>query len=107
MNGDPEGWLDTFESVSSGLLSPTTTIFSALDPLFLLISPTRKRCQKSLDYINNKFDEIAQQKRELIQKGVTSNTPESEKNLLTLMLEAEQRGEAMVDPIELRVNSTI
>ncbi|CAO3697771.1 unnamed protein product [Rhizopus stolonifer] len=107
LNGDPEDWLGTFESVSNGLFSPAATIFSALDPLFLLISPTRKKCQKSLEYINNKFDEIAQKKRELIRKGVTSNTPESEKNLLTLMLEAEQRGEVMVDPIELRQNIAV
>ncbi|KAG1442292.1 hypothetical protein G6F56_011125 [Rhizopus delemar] len=107
LQGDPEEWGLNFELVNDGLLSATATVFSALDPLFVRFLPSRIRCQNALDKLNNKFDELAKEKRALLYSGVASDTPEHEKNLLTLMLEAEQRGEAMVTPVELRQNIAV
>ena len=48
--------------------------------------------------------EIAQQKRMEIKSGVYADVPDNEKDLLTLMLEAEEKGGVWTSEDELRVS---
>lgn len=53
--------------------------------------------------MNLKFDELAKQKRAEVKSGVYANVPDHDKDLLTLMLEAMEKGEALTSQDELRV----
>lgn len=52
----------------------------------------------------DKLDEVIQYKRDLLSKGQKNNEDlENERDLLTLMIESEQRGEGALTDEELKV----
>ncbi|KAG1146795.1 hypothetical protein G6F37_004157 [Rhizopus arrhizus] len=104
LNGDPDGWTRTYHLVNEALDDPILNVFPSMGALLLVISPVKRRRMAAIDKLNRKFDEMAQKKRREIQKGSYSNKPDSEKDLLTLMLEAENNGEGLLSDTELRQN---
>lgn len=86
------------------MLDPLFNIFPSLDFIMRHIYPTRIRGIEAVTKLNAKFDELARKKRIEIQKGVYANVPDSQKDVLTLMLESEKKGESMKTDEELRVS---
>ncbi|CAO3680930.1 unnamed protein product [Rhizopus stolonifer] len=107
LQGDPEGWTKTYNLVIETLLDPLFNVFPALDSVMRHIYPKRIKGIEAVIKLNAKFDELARKKRIEIQKGVYANVPDSQKDVLTLMLESEQKGESMKTDEELRHNIAI
>jgi cytochrome P450 len=104
LNGDPDDWTKTYHLVNEALADPILNVFPSMGALLLVVSPAKRRRMAAIDKLNRKLDEMAQKKRREIQKGSYSNRPDSEKDLLTLMLEAENNGEGLLSDTELRHN---
>ena len=104
MEGDPEKWGEVYHLVNKQLNDPIEFIFSKHVPLLHRILPEKRRAHAALAKLNAKFDEIVRQRRAELESGALDNVPENEKDLITLMLEAEKRGEAIVTEEQLRVS---
>lgn len=91
MKGDPEGWTKTYNVVVSSLFNPWLNIFAKLDYLLKYISPERRRVMRATTRFNGMLDDLTNKKRQEILQKANSNIPESEKDLLTLMIEADMR----------------
>lgn len=105
MTGDPENWTSTYESVNKGLFDPLLNIMGSFS--FLLAFSSEKRRQiDAVTKLNNKLSQLAEKKRKEVQEDFQSDKPEHEKDLVTLMLEAEQRGEGITSDEQLRVSDS-
>ncbi|SAL99978.1 hypothetical protein [Absidia glauca] len=97
-------WPQTYETIRHGLFSPIV-LFPFLDWLLGYIFPSHwGKLNGAIDKLNGLLMDMAKQKREQLQASVDSLTPENEKDLLTLMLEAELRGEGSASDEELQGN---
>lgn len=97
-------WPQTYETIRLGLVSPIV-MFPFLDWLLGYLSPNHwGKLNGAIDKLNGLLMDMAKQKREQLQTSVDTLTPENEKDLLTLMLEAELRGEGSASDEELRVS---
>ncbi|CEJ00224.1 hypothetical protein RMCBS344292_14286 [Rhizopus microsporus] len=89
------------------LFDPVTNVFTGLDFLLRYVYPKRIRGAKAVNNLNKLFDQLVKEKRLEVQNGVHVNKPQDEKDLLTLMLEAKQRGEAMTTDMEMGHNVVV
>lgn len=103
LKGDPEGWTRKYNIVISSLFNPFTSIIAKYDFLFNYISAERRRVNKATDEFNLMLSNLADKRREKILKGETKDIPENEKDLLTLMIEADIREGVKITTTELRV----
>ncbi|KAI8886510.1 cytochrome P450 [Backusella circina FSU 941] len=95
-----------FEIVKNGIANPLYYIFPALDKYFLWMFPKRKHAHKCLHKFLQLVDKVIAEKRDLLKSGKLFNEflDENEKDILTLMIEAEQTGEGIMTETELRNN---
>lgn len=89
--------------VIAGLFNPWINIFAKVDFLMHYISPERRRINKATIKFTQMLDELADKKRKEILAGSNSDIPENEKDLLTLMIEADIRDKGTISNQELRV----
>ena len=62
---------------------------------------------KEMDHFNNMLSQVIENKRAHIASGIQNdNLQENEKDVLTLLIESEQRGEGALTDEELRVTIT-
>ncbi|KAI8070672.1 cytochrome P450 [Gongronella butleri] len=106
---DPNSvWTTTYEHIRRGFRSPYTFLFPKYDWLLRHIIPGRKQFDASVTKLNALLLDMAHKKRQEIKANAQDDSvPEAEKDLLTLMLEAEMRGEGMMSDDELRSNLAI
>lgn len=104
LQGDPEGWSKAYRLVNKHMLDPLEFMLIKWSFLLYLVIPEKRRAHAALAKLNAKFDEIVRQRRAELESGALDNVPENEKDLITLMLEAEKRGEAIVTEEQLRVS---
>ncbi|CEG64798.1 hypothetical protein RMATCC62417_01710 [Rhizopus microsporus] len=107
LKGDAEKWRAEYKLVMETLFDPVTNVFTGLDFLLRYVYPKRIRGAKAVNNLNKLFDKLVKEKRLEVQNGVHVNKPQDEKDLLTLMLEAEQKGEAMTTDMEMRHNVAV
>ncbi|KAI9476252.1 MAG: cytochrome P450 [Benjaminiella poitrasii] len=103
-------WVLTYNHINKGLQNPTYFFFPALDqPWLRWMFPKRRAMHQDMDRFLAMLDDIIVHKREKIERGETTNgvLEESEKDLLTLMIEAEQKGEGSLSNEELKSNLCI
>ncbi|KAI8380763.1 cytochrome P450 [Blakeslea trispora] len=96
---DPSSkWVVRYEAINEALQDPLFFLFPILEQKFLWMFPKRKAIHDQLDLFLNMMDDIIINKRKEIEAGMTENKDlnESEKDILTLMIEAEQRGEGVM-----------
>lgn len=105
LKGDPEGWTSTYEIVISALFNPWLNIFAKVDFLFKYLSPQRRRVMKATTRFNNMLESLTERRRKEILQGDTVGVPEGEKDLLTLMIEADIRENTETSTQELRVST--
>lgn len=103
---DSGGWVKTYEEISRNLEDPLFFIFPILDKKLLWMFPKRLQAHKEMDRFLNMIDGIIVNKREVLEKEKLENKPleENEKDLLTLMIESENRGEGNMSNSELKSN---
>ncbi|RCH98259.1 cytochrome P450-dit2 [Rhizopus azygosporus] len=107
LQGDPDEWTKTYRLVSDCLFDPVINVFSSYSFILDRIYPRRRRGVIATRKLGEKFLEIAQQKRMEIKSGVYADVPDNEKDLLTLMLEAEEKGGVWTSEDELRHNIAV
>ncbi|CEP12638.1 hypothetical protein [Parasitella parasitica] len=104
LNGDPEGWTETYNIAIAGLFDPFINIFVKVDFMMNYISSKRKRINKAITRFNSMLEDLANKRRQEILNGETLGVPENEKDLLTLMIEADIREGSRTTSTELRHN---
>jgi hypothetical protein len=107
MTGDSDGWTKTYDIIIDSLFDPWVNVFSKVDFLVQYISAKRRRVLKATAEFNSMIDNLINKRRQEILSGVKSDTPENEKDLLTLMIEADLREGTETSTLELRVSQTI
>ncbi|KAI9256690.1 cytochrome P450 [Sporodiniella umbellata] len=107
VQGDIDDWSKTYNMVVETVLDPVFNIFPSLDFLIGSFYPKRIRGVKAVDKLFSKFNEIIKNKRAAIENGSFKGIPDSEKDILTLMLESGQRGDSMKTEDELMHNVII
>ncbi|CAO3680922.1 unnamed protein product [Rhizopus stolonifer] len=104
LKGDPEHWSSNYALVNKGMLDPLMNIIGSFGFLVSLLSPKRKSWMDAVTRFNAKLAQLAEQRRKEVDRGIYSSKLDKEKDLLTLMLEAKQRGEGASSDEELSHN---
>jgi cytochrome P450 len=82
-------------------------VFPKLDQELLWLFPKRTMLHKKMGYFLDMLNEVVQNKRDLLENGQVNNNnlDENERDLLTLMIESEGKGEGKLTDAELKVNN--
>ncbi|CEJ05050.1 hypothetical protein RMCBS344292_18998 [Rhizopus microsporus] len=104
LKGDPDNWTRTYHIINDALFNPTANMLTSLNPILSIISPERRRILEAIKKLNGMLEAMIKQKRQEVQSNAQAHAPENEKDLLTLMLEAQQRGEGLATDEELKHN---
>lgn len=74
-------------------MKPFFLILPMLDSTYLSWFKERQKVHKMLDEFIENIDGIIEEKRQLVKEKKTDNFQEEEKDLLTLMIESDMKGE--------------
>ncbi|KAI8330262.1 cytochrome P450 [Choanephora cucurbitarum] len=100
-------WINTYNAINAGFTNPIYLLFPFLDQKdSFLLSPARRKVHYHMTRFLNMVDQIILQKRQAVKEGNLENDylAENEKDLLTLMIEGELRGEGMMSNDDMRNN---
>ncbi|KAI8879155.1 cytochrome P450, partial [Backusella circina FSU 941] len=102
-------WVKAYNAVNKGIIDPLFFIFPVLEAHFLFMFPKRRQIHQDLIKFQNMLRGVIEDKRRKIESGQNQNEnlDESEKDLLTLMLESEMKGEGKMTDAELEANISI
>lgn len=97
-------WVQRYSQINSGLHDPMFHFFPSFDTKWLWFFPQRANLHKELDIFLRMLDNIIAKKRETIKHGLHNDAlEENERDLLGLMIEAEERGEGIMNDDDLKV----
>ncbi|KAI8879153.1 cytochrome P450 [Backusella circina FSU 941] len=99
-------WVRIYNNIKNGIADPLFFMFPILEANFLFMFPKRKQLHKDLEQFLGMMRSIIEDKRRKIESGENQNEnlEENEKDLLTLMLESEMKGEGKMTNEELEAN---
>ncbi|KAI9028827.1 cytochrome P450, partial [Phycomyces nitens] len=99
-------WVSIYEKVDKALVHPFHAFFPKADQYLLWMMPDRKQAHKDLDVFLKMIDNVIISKQKSLRENKSNeNLENSEKDLLTLMLESEQGN--TLSAIELRSNMCV
>jgi cholesterol 24(S)-hydroxylase len=104
--GDKENeWVKTYDVVNTGFVDPLFFMFPVLEAYFLWLFPKRRQAHQDLVKFQGMIRGVIEEKRGKIESGENQNEnlDDNEKDLLTLMLESEMKGEGKMTDTELEV----
>ncbi|KAI8994753.1 cytochrome P450 [Pilobolus umbonatus] len=104
LEGDPEGWTSTYDKVIDSLFDPWMNIFARFDFITRRISTKRRESEYALHRFNKMLDGLIDKRRTEILDGLKSDVPDNEKDLLTLILEADIEHRGLTSTEEIRHN---
>ncbi|KAI9264403.1 cytochrome P450 [Phascolomyces articulosus] len=92
-------WVLTYNDVITGIRDPLFTLFPKLDTWFLPLFPKRQELHREVKKLSTMLSGIIDHKRAILRNNKEENIRDSEKDLLTLLLEAgkEDEKDAMTD----------
>lgn len=104
-NNSNNKWTSMYYSLGDAFCDYKYFIFPSLDQRILWLFPKRRELHRKLDTFMGMLDEVIQNKRKLMKKGQNMNQDleENERDILTLMLESEEKGEGALSNGELKV----
>lgn len=94
--------MDRYQRLIEATFNPWFIAFPSLDMQYRFLFPSRKRLHREMDTFLDKMTQVITHKRELLNHQKNS-VPESERDILTLMIEAEKNGEGSMTNEELQV----
>ncbi|KAI8331303.1 cytochrome P450 [Blakeslea trispora] len=101
---DSEGWTATYNIIMSNFYDPYVFLFNKIDFILQAILPSRRRSFNALMKFNKMIIELIERRRQEIQDGEKKHITDGEKDLLTLLIEADlQEGNTATNE-ELREN---
>ncbi|CAO3626975.1 unnamed protein product [Cunninghamella blakesleeana] len=98
-------WVETYHTVKDAQQNPIFFLFPFLETKFLWAFPKRRREHQSSVKFHKMLDEIIENKRKTLKEHADIN--DADKDLLTLMLEGEQKGEGSLTTEELNSNLNV
>lgn len=96
-------WVTTYNDINDALHDIKFAIFPSLDKEYLWLFPKRQRLHKRLDEFLRMIDGVIENKRRVLKEQKESDVEENERDLLTLMIESELKGEGALTDEELKV----
>lgn len=104
---DDSPWVHNYNTINAALQEPLYFLFPSLDQSLRWLSPKRQAVHRELDRFVNMLSEVIKNKRRDIASGVQNpHLEENEKDVLTLLIENEDKGEGALSDEELRVSLT-
>lgn len=102
---DNNPWVDRYHYLVAKAKNPLFFLFPILEQRYLFLFPDRQKVHNELSIFLGMMSDIISKKKQLLQeKDVNSNTiADNEKDLLALMIEAENDGEGRLSNDELLV----
>lgn len=93
-------WISIYHDIKQGMQDPFFFLMPRLDQYFLWLFPKRRAIHRQLDRFFKMLEQMIVDKRNF---NSDTELEENEKDLLTLMIEGEARGEGILTNQELRV----
>lgn len=104
---DPQSpWVVKYEGISKAMFESLFLVFPILEQRFMWAFPERQKRHREMQEFLSMLDQVIAHKRKVLgeeQDANVSEVPESEKDLLTLMIESENNGEGTLTNEELKV----
>ncbi|KAJ8655903.1 hypothetical protein O0I10_008343 [Lichtheimia ornata] len=102
-------WVSRYNTVMTSAFDIKYLVFPGLDTWLLPFNPSRKQKHAEADKLLGMIDQIILEKRKTLQNksSTTSEKKDGEKDLLTMMIEAENSGEGVLTNEELRSNVVV
>ncbi|CAO3609845.1 unnamed protein product [Cunninghamella echinulata] len=94
-------WKLVYDEVNSSLTNPLYIFFPILETKLLWLFPKRQKSHQTLVKWQNMLTSMIEKKRQSIKENIDNGVEEAEKDLLTLMIESEFRGEGVLTNEEL------
>lgn len=82
-----------YDAIKDGLINPIFILFPKLDTKYLGWFKERREVHAMLTEFIDNIDGIIDEKRRLVKEKKNNETDDGEKDLLTLMIESEAKGE--------------
>ncbi|KAI8146534.1 cytochrome P450 [Fennellomyces sp. T-0311] len=103
--GDKQSeWILRFERIVEVVQNPVYFVMPFIERHFKFMFPQLNKAHQEMTVYANMINDIVRRKREAIMRGETSNIPEHEKDLLTLMIEASMKGQEYFSDEEFQAN---
>ncbi|KAI9493687.1 cytochrome P-450 cyp509A1 [Zychaea mexicana] len=100
-------WVDRYGNIMKAMMEIRYVIFPILERFFLPLLPKRRQIHKELDVFLDMLQSIIDKKRQDLSGVDLSGMNHSEKDLLTLMLEASAEGNGRMTDEEIKSNLCI
>ncbi|KAI8070961.1 cytochrome P-450 cyp509A1 [Gongronella butleri] len=94
-------WKKVYDKLMKDLRNPFFGLIPFFETHTLRFFPERVKAHQNLDVFLNMLEEIIDHKRKVLRENAESGVEEHEKDLLSLMLESELRGEGVLTQEEL------
>ncbi|KAI8336985.1 cytochrome P-450 cyp509A1 [Chlamydoabsidia padenii] len=94
-------WKKVYDEVTVSLRSPFFALFPIVDQKFMWLFPKRQEQYKNLQKFRDMLRGVIDHKRKVLQETKNGEQDDAEKDLLTLMIESEKRGEGVLSDEEL------
>jgi cytochrome P450 len=94
-------WKKVYDEVTVSFRKPLFILFPILDQKFRWLFPTRLQEYRNLNKFMDMLRGVIDHKRRVLKESIEGNGDDAEKDLLTLMLESENRGEGILTDDEL------
>ncbi|KAF1802379.1 hypothetical protein V8B55DRAFT_1594502 [Mucor lusitanicus] len=107
LRGDPQQWTETYHIVMSNIFNPLSNLFIKFSFLLKHISPKFVKTQAATRRLLSMMEDLADEKRQKILNGEMQNLSDQEKDLLTMMIEADIEEGTKTTTIQLRQNIAI
>ncbi|KAL7316548.1 hypothetical protein PS15m_005631 [Mucor circinelloides] len=104
LRGDPQRWADTYHVVMSNIFNPLSSLFIKFSFIWKRISTKFVQTQEATDRLLSMMENLADEKRRQILNGEMKNLADSEKDLLTMMIEADIEEGTKTTTTQLRQN---
>lgn len=102
-------WIRVYDNIRNNLADPFFILFQIFDDELKWMFPRRVAAHKDLDKLLGNIDRVVMERKAEMASSNSkfSKIPEAEKDILTLMLEAEQQGEGKLSDLELKVYTIV
>jgi cytochrome P450 len=94
-------WKKVYDEVTVSLRKPLFALFPILDQKFLWMFPKRQEEVRTLNKFKDMLRGVIDHKRQVLKENGNGGDDDAEKDLLTLMIESENRGEGILSDDEL------
>ncbi|KAI9251423.1 cytochrome P450 [Phascolomyces articulosus] len=100
-------WVQRYNAIMSNSINPLYLVFPFIDRKLLFMLPKRRQLHEELDEFLAMIRKMIADKRHLLKERNEPNIADREKDLLTLMIEAENEGNGVLTDEELQSNLCI